>query len=325
MTDPVPEFRRPWFAVLALAGLLFALLAFRPGLLGDDTDRAYKALTTLGAVAAVASVAWRFHGLVAGAAVVLLLLTIDRRPLEYVAFLERGADAALIGTLALGVAVGAQPNRRRPWTWLVFAVAATALIAVGVGQWELPAAEDATARARTVHLIVGVAVLAGLVGCLGRATAVARLKVLLVWIGVPAAVIGAWRLTTGGWPMTWEAAAWPAMADEWKSDGWAEAAWCWTTPWVGVPLLAFGLWRTAARGLKQWRAGDAPLGWLVGLAGLATIVALTPRPVGRDSLALAAVGALLSVFAVADLGLAMIERIELKPPPPGPSDIPRVR
>ena len=142
---------------------------------------------------------------------------------------------------------------------------------------------------------------------------------------MPAAVVGARRLTTGAWPVTWDAAAWSALGGEWRSDGWAAAAWCWTTPWVVVPLLGFGLYRTAARGLKQWRAGDAPLGWLVGLAGLAAVAALTPRAVGRDSLALAAVGALLSVFAVADFGLAMIERIELKPPPPGPSDVPRVR
>ena len=325
MTDPVPEFRRPWFAVLALAGLLLALAAVRPGLLADDSARTYKTLTTLGAVVAVAAVAWRFHGLVAAAAAVVLLLAIDRPPHDSAAVLERGADAALLGVLALAVTVGAQPGRRRPLTWLAFAVTAAALVAVGVGQWELPAADDATARARTGHLLIGLTLPAGLVGCLGRTTAVARLKMLLVWIGVPAAVLGAWRVATGTWPVTWDAAAWPALGDEWSSDGWAEAAWCWTTPWVAVPLLAVGIWRTAARGLKQWRAGEAPLGWLVGLAGLATIIALTPRPVGRDSLTLAAMGALLSVFAVADLGLAAVERIELKPPPPGPSDIPRVR
>jgi hypothetical protein len=43
------------------------------------------------------------------------------------------------------------------------------------------------------------------------------------------------------------------------------------------------------------------------------------------SLALAAVGSILSVFGVADLVLVLIERIELKPPEPGPSGVPRVR
>jgi hypothetical protein len=47
--------------------------------------------------------------------------------------------------------------------------------------------------------------------------------------------------------------------------------------------------------------------------------------VASGSLALAAVGTLLSVFGVADLILALVERIELKPPDPGPSNVPRVK
>ena len=324
MTDPVPEYRRPWFAVLALAACLLVLLAVRPGLLGDDTDRAYKSVTTLGMVAAVASVAWRFHGIVAAAAVAVLFLAADRPPHADVALAERGADAALVGLLALAVGGNARPDRQ-PLTWVLMAGGVAALVAVGVCQWGLNAPEDPTARARTGQLVVALAGLTAAISLLGRAPAATRFKELAVWIAVPAAVIGGWRMATGCWPLTWDAAAWPALADEWKSDGWAQAAWCWTTPWAAAPLLAVGLWRTAARGRKQRRAGQAPVGWLVGFLGLAAVVALTPRPVGRDSLALAAVGALLSVFAVADLGLAMIERIELKPPPPGPSDIPRVR
>lgn len=325
MTDPVPQVRRPWFALLALAGGLLALAAVRPGAPADESAVGYRLLTTLGTVAAVASLAWRVHGLFPAAAAVVLLLVCDR-PTESAAVLERGADAALIGLLALAVGAGTRSNDRSAKAWAVLALGVAALVAVGVCGWALPAAEDALARTRTRHLIVALTLLAGPVGCLGRSvTPPARLKLLLLWVGVPAGVVGTWRLATGAWPLTWDGEAWAGLGNEWSSAAWADAAWCWATPWAAVACLGLGLWRTAARGIKQLRAGDAPLAWLVGFAGLAAVVALTPRPIGPGSLALAAAGALLAVFGVADFGLSVIERIELKPPPPGPSDVPRVR
>ena len=48
------------------------------------------------------------------------------------------------------------------------------------------------------------------------------------------------------------------------------------------------------------------------------------RPLASGSLTLAAIGAMLSVFGIADLIQALVERIELKPPETGPSDVPRV-
>jgi hypothetical protein len=86
-----------------------------------------------------------------------------------------------------------------------------------------------------------------------------------------------------------------------------------------------GVWRTVARGRNSLRTGRPPLAWLLAAAGVGAIVAVGARPLAAGSLALAAVGSLLSVFGVADLVLALIERIELKPPEPGPSGVPRVR
>ena len=85
------------------------------------------------------------------------------------------------------------------------------------------------------------------------------------------------------------------------------------------------LWRTIARGRISTKKGRPPLAWLIAGAGVGTILAVGARPLAAGSLALAAVGAFLSVFGMADLILALIERIELKPPEPGPPAVRPVR
>ena len=86
-----------------------------------------------------------------------------------------------------------------------------------------------------------------------------------------------------------------------------------------------GLWRAVARGRKGMKAGRPPLAWLIAAAGVGVIAAVGARPLAAGSLAVGAMGTILSVFGVADLVLALVERIELKPPAPGLSGIPRVK
>src|SRR5262249_6890734 len=101
--------------------------------------------------------------------------------------------------------------------------------------------------------------------------------------------------------------------------------WCWASTWVAVPLVLLGIYRTIARGRRHARRGEAPLAWLVTVAAVGAILALSNRPSNAGSLALVAVGVMLSVFGVADAVQAVIERFQLEPPAPGPSNVPRVR
>ena len=126
-------------------------------------------------------------------------------------------------------------------------------------------------------------------------------------------------LEGGDWRSLFSNGGTPA---EWRLE---KGTWAWTLPWIVLPLMMIGVWRTISRGRKEWKNVQPPLAWLLSAASVGVFVAIGARPVASGSLALAAVGALLSVFGIADLIQALVERIELKPPTPGISDVPRVR
>ena len=114
---------------------------------------------------------------------------------------------------------------------------------------------------------------------------------------------------------------WLAVVSEWRTalqdHTWTNGTWIGFTPWLAVSLVGIGLWRTGARGWREWKQSRAPIAWPLGVAGISLLAALGARPIGSGSLALAAIGALLTVFGIADLIQALVERIELKPPIPG--------
>jgi hypothetical protein len=327
--DDTADTRLPRIAPLLLLGVLVGLAVVRPGNLAGDADLPYRLFTTLTAVAVVGYVTWRFHGLIPAAIAIVLLRLADPVAAPAAAFMERAADAIFLATLGIGVAAGSRQGRGGTLPWALIALVG-AIPVYGWAGRSNPAVEDLVAHDRLRQVTLALAVLAVIVGLLARrAPWLDRLRLLGVMIGLPAAGVVAGRLISGTWPPLLEGGDWPAVVSEWQAavrdDTWNAGAWCWTTPAVVGPLVLVGLWRTLARGRNSLRTGRPPLAWLIAGAGVGTIIAVGARPIAPGSLALAAVGAILSVFGVADLVLVLIERIELKPPEPGPSGVPRVR
>jgi hypothetical protein len=328
MDDPT-DIRLPRLAPLLLLGTLVGLAILRPGNLAGD-DPAYRLLTGLAAVAAVGYAAWRFHGLIPAAAAIALLGFADSNSAANTAFPERGSDAVLLATLAIGIGAGSRQGRPGWAPWAVLAVVAVGITYFGWYGRHLPDPADPMARYRVQHVTMALVVLTVAVGLMARGASWRdRGRLMAVAFLIPAIGVAAARPGQDDWLRLVNGGEWHALADEWRgalaNGHWADGAWCWTTPWVAVPLLLVGLWRAVARGRKGTKNGRPPLAWLVAGAGVGTLAAVGARPLASSSLALAAVGALLSVFGVADLVLALIERIELKPPEPGPSGVPRVK
>jgi hypothetical protein len=310
--------RLPRLAPLLLAGVLAWLTIARPGnLAGQPIDHL---LPTLATVAAVAYIAWRFHGIPAAAAAIVLVRFADPANPSYEATIERGWDAIVLATLALGIGVGSRQGRPNMTAWVILTVVAAGIAFFGWYGADLPASPvDTVAHARMCHVALGLIGLTIVVGFL--ATKVNwrdGLRLLGVAFVIPAVGVWAAHLHFDKWPPAIAAGEWTTIGTEWQtafSDGtWRAGTWCWTTAWVAVPLMLVGLWRTIARGQKEWKEGRPPLAWLLTLAGIGAIVALGARPLAAGSLMLAALGSLLSVFGVADVIQAVVERIELKPP-----------
>jgi hypothetical protein len=325
MDDPT-DTRLPRIAPLLLLAALVGLAVVRPGNLGGAHEL-YRLFTGLTAVAAVGYVAWRFHGLIPAAVAILLLFVADSDN-SPAAFAERATDVGLLTTLAIGIAAGSRQGRPGELPWLLTAVAAVIPVYVWVGPG-VPTPVDPVGRARVLDLTPALFLLAVLVGlCARKVPWGDRLRLIGLLVGVPVVVAVTARLLRGDWPATGDA-NWPALVSEWQAavrgGTWPHAAWCWATPWVTLPLVGLGLWRAFARGWQGLRKGRPPLAWLVAVATLGAIAVSGARPTASGSLALAAAGSLLSVFGVADVVLALVERIELKPPEPGPSAVPRVK
>lgn len=326
--DKQPQERMPIVAMIVLGGVLAWLAISRPGNLGGEFT-AFKIIPTLAAVSAVCYASWRFHSYLAALATLILFRYLDPTEPVRVAFVERGTDAALLVTLWIGMVAGTRQGRQGNAPWLLLL-----LLAFGVSffvwfGYGLPVAEDAIARERVTHLMLIVSILAFFVGYLGTTESWAdRFKLLGLTVGVPLAGLIAARLVRGELPQPWSGGDWGQLTNEWKdsidSGSWKKSVWCWTLPWVCASLVLFGLWRTLARGRKQYQFGHAPVAWLLFLASFGALVALGARPIAMDSLALAAFGAILSVFGIADFIVATVERIALDPPEPGTSVAPSV-
>jgi hypothetical protein len=328
MDDPT-DIRLPRIAPLLLVGVLVGLAIVHPGNLAGD-PAAYRLLTGLTAVAAVGYVAWRFHGLIPAAAAIFLLRLADPGSPTDAAFLERGSDAVLLATLALGIGAGSRQGRAGWPAWAFLAVLAAGISIFGWFGWQLPPPADSAARCRLLHVTIALVVLTVTVGLMTRrASWRDRARLIAVAVLIPVAGVVAARPDRDDWLRLANCGGWGFLSDEWRgalaSGHWAAGAWCWTSLWVAGPLLLVGLWRTLARGRNSRRTGRPPLAWLIAAASVGTILAVGARPLASGSLALAAVGVILSVFGIADLVLALIERIELKPPDPGPSGVPRVK
>jgi hypothetical protein len=328
MDDPT-DIRLPRLAPLLLLGTLVGMAIIRPGNLAGG-DPAYRLLTGLTAVAAIGYVAWRFHGLIPAAAAIALLGFADSGSLGDTAFLQRGPDAVLLATVALGIGVGSRQGRPGWAPWVVLAVLAVGIAYFGWYGRDLPDPTDSIARYRVQHFTMVLVALTVAVGLMARGASWRdRGRLIAVAVLIPAIGVAAARPGQDDWLRVGNGGEWHDLADEWRgafaNGHWADGAWCWTTPWVAVPLMLVGVWRAVARGRKGTKNGRPPLAWLVAGAGVGTLVAVGARPLASGSLALAAVGSLLSVFGVADLVLALVERIELKPPEPGPAPVPRVK
>jgi hypothetical protein len=326
MDDPT-DTRLPRIAPLLLVAVLVGLAVTRPGSLAGDPV-AYRLFTGLTAVAAVGYAVWRFHGLIPAAAAIILLRFADTTA-NPDAFAERGTDAVLLGMLALGVGAASRQGRAGWFPWVVLAVIAAGLSYLGWHGRDLPAPTDPIARYRLQHVTIIVALTGVVVGLLARGVPWRdRTRLFAVALLIPAAGIVLAHSGRDDWLRLANGGEWGYLADEWRAavtrGQWTEGAWCWTTPWIVVPLVLVGLWRTIARSRKSLTTGRPPLAWLTAASFLGSIVAIGARPIAEGSLALAAAGSLLSVFGLADVILVLKERIELKPPEPGPSVVPRV-
>jgi hypothetical protein len=321
LMDNTARDRFPRLAPVLLVAALIGIAVARHGILAGDSDLAYRFLTTLTSTALAAYVAWRFHGILAAAAVLMLLRLAEPDSPIAAAFHERQSDAVFLATLAIGIAVGSRQGRAGNVPWLLIAIVSAGVALFGWYGIESPLPEDAIVRDRMRHVTLALAFSSVVVGLLTRRSAwLDRLKLAAITIGIPAAGLVAFRIVHSEWPRLLEGGNWPAVSSEWKNaiatGEWESGAWVWTLPWVVVPLILIGFWRTIARGRNEIKNGRPPLPWLLTIASLGAMVALGARPIASGSLALAAVGALLSVFGVADLVQALVERIELKPPEP---------
>ena len=322
--------RFPRIAPILLIAVLIGLAISRPGVLAGESALAYRYITTLASVAMVAYIAWRFHGILAVAVIIAVFCIADYTEPNPIAFVERHNDTVFLATLAVGIAAASRQGKGGPLHWIVIAIVCLAVALFGWYGLEAPTATDQVARERMRHVTLGVAILAFLIGFFARsATWLDRLKLFGATVAAPAVGVIALRLVQGEWPAILEGGDWGATLSEWKNafaDGsWSTGSWAWTAAWLVASLMVIGIWRTVMRGLKQWREHRSPLAWLLTAAGISVFVAIGARPLGSGSLALAAIGAILSVFGIADLILALVERIELRPPEPGPSNIPRVK
>src|SRR5262245_55089746 len=117
MDNPI-QTRMPRLAPILLIGVLAWLAIARPGNLAGEMAVGYRLLTSLVAVAAVGYVAWRFHGILPAAAAVIVLRLIDSDQPPAAAYLERGADAVFLATLAVVIAAGARQGLRGTLPWV---------------------------------------------------------------------------------------------------------------------------------------------------------------------------------------------------------------
>jgi hypothetical protein len=322
--------RMPRLATLLWLGVMAYLMIARPGHLAGDNGLSYRMFTTLASVTFVGYLAWRFHGIIpAAAALVVFYLAEPANPISS-ALAERQFDAVFLGTLAIGVAVGSRQGRDGRLAWFIIVCIGAGLAILGWYGVKMPSPEDTIARERMWHVSLGVTLLSFIIGLLARnASWLHRLLLVVATIGVPSTGVLVLRYVHGESPRFLEGGDWPRLINEWRNTiangAWSSGSWAWTMPALVLSLMLIGLWRTIVRGIKERRHGRPPLAWLLGIASLGAFAALGARPLASGSLTLAAIGALLSVFGLADLILALVERIELRPPDPGPSNIPRVK
>ena len=320
--------RTPLVAMIALGGVLAWLAISRPGNLGGELS-ASKIIPTLAAIAAVCYGSWRFHSYIAALATLILFRYLDPTEPNRVAFLERGTDASLLVTLWIGMIAATRQGRQGNPPWLVVLLLSAGVSLFAWYGYGLPTAEDTISSERMSHLMIAVTLLAYFVGYLGVTEKRSdRFKLLGITVGVPIAGLIAAKLIRGEWPQPWSGGDWGQLLNEWKDaidrGSWKEGVWCWPLPWACVLLILFGLWRTLARGRKEYQLGRAPVAWLLFIAGCGSILALGARPIATDSLLLAAIGAILSVFGIADFIRSVVERIALEPPESGSSVAPSV-
>jgi hypothetical protein len=328
--DDTADTRPPRLAPLVLIGVLAWLAVERPGNLAGESALGYRLFTTLVAVAVVGYVGWRFHGIVAAAVAVLFLRLVDSPEPPSAAFLQRAGDAVFLATLGLGMAACARQGLPGPVRWVLLALGAAALAGFGWYGLDTRPTDDPVVRDRMQHATLALAALAVAIGFSARGgTWRDRLRLVAVVVLIPACGIVASRLVRGEWPRLLAGGDWSAVIPEWRATiqngTWETATLGGVPAWLVGPLVGVGLWRTVARGRKQRRGGRPPHAWLLTAGGLFAIAAVAARPSGVGSLVVASLGSVLSVFGVADLVLAVVERFELKPPEPGPSSVPRVK
>jgi hypothetical protein len=138
------------------------------------------------------------------------------------------------------------------------------------------------------------------------------------------------RLTIPVDPAEYNFAA-DCWSDWWETERALELAqgWSWWSPALVGLLMVIGLWRTWGRGKRQRAAGLWPHSWLLAIfVLLSSSVFFSPRmPIGLGPapFTMMVLAVWLPVFAVADMGWVIGERMVLEPGPVGPADTPRVK
>ena len=153
--DDTARDRFPRLAPILLAGVLIWLAIARPGNLSGVSMVLYWLLTTLSAVAAMAYIAWRFHGIIPAAAAIALFRFAEPDHPDMTATIERGNDAIFLLTLALGIGAASRQGRHGKTAWIVWAIAGIVVAYFGWFSWEQFRPKDAIARERMWQLLRG--------------------------------------------------------------------------------------------------------------------------------------------------------------------------
>lgn len=344
MDAPVKSPLKNWFSGLLLASLTLWLLVVRPGQLAPS--RPYADLLLMGSLTGMYVlylVNWKTHGIVYGIVSLSIFLLSDRLSVEYPT--EAGwhlLQVAFIACFGLHVVVwtSLSDGRTSSVFWIIAAACMVALLSLlwieaertrqFLNQQHLEGWIIADQRNRICAFILSIA---GGIACIwyrgGRSAAawiwgiicllapVAGYGVAMLFgpVSIDAVING------GHWERIFADHSRRLTAVS-RSD---LEGWCWTTPSIVLTLGVIGMLRCLFRGFAQRRKRQMPTAWLLLGTALLLLMALLPTATGGlRPYGLFVIGIALSVYAIADLALAIYERIALEAPEPGPSDVPRV-
>jgi len=340
MSDPTPERQGTVLALPFWLILVVVLLLFQPG--QWDHQGNYSKVVLASWIAAI-SIVFVFEckvqafgwAILSVAAFLSGSLPIANTPTEAAWLLD---ETLLLASLGFLIVAWRELGRERFdgqfWSLLLIAISALEaslwLEAEQTRRLREPLDGESTiALARLRQFTVAFLVIGSFVGiALGR-NARNRIALLVVTLLGPGIGFGiAYLRASVQGPMMLEGADWLSLPGELFRQPYAirDGSWAWMSPTLLLIGMGFGIVRLITRGRKMRADGEIPVTWLLAMFALGTLVVLIPASHPDFApLPLVVLGVWLPFFALADMMIGIAEAMTRKPPPPGPSNIQRVK